>query len=600
MILPATLVKEIVSFFIELFELESLVFPRSLMPKNEETIGKPELVIFSDGSVAAFGAVVYIRWKLRTGKWWSTLVLSKSKIAPKNRITVPRLELNGAVLSKRLDEFVTSTLDTEFANIHHLVDSSTVLGYLHKPDAKLKPFEGVRVSEIQTAGKFLDGRLFNWSWIDGQNNPADWATKPRSVEDLKEGGFWQKGPSFLEEDVMEWPNKLDFRVDKLDGEIQPKGVLTVLFSSEIHDMLSGLLDRVSSTAKLFRILAYHYKWISLVRCKEMPRVSGVLLSKEIYQAKVSWIKFIQQDLYEDLMLSVEHESKKSKVSGKFKRLSPFRSEDMVWRIGSRLREFTPFTEDNKPPALLPYGSRFTLLLMREAHEIRHSGVVDTVAQFRLLGYWTSNAKRLARQVRNSCVTCRHLDHQPIQQIMGNVPKERLVNPIAWGHIELDLFGPMVCKSDVNKRSTKKVWAMLIIDVNSGAIHCDLVLDYSSQEVLKTLRRFASLRGWPLKISSDPGSQLQSASGNMTTWWPQMQKDLAELSTSQGFEWDIRPANSPWRQGKSEVSIKIVKRLLKIAMGESKLTTSDLQTVLFEVANLCNERPVGINRYPQAD
>ena len=155
---------------------------------------------------------------------------------------MPRLELNGAVLSKRLDEFVTNTLDTEFANIHHLVDSSTVLGYLHKHDAKLKPFEGVRVSEIQTAGKFLDGRLYNWSWIDGQNNPADWATKPRSVADLKEGGFWQKGPSFLEDDVMEWPNKLDFRVDKLDGEIQPKSVLTALFSLRIHDMLFVLLS----------------------------------------------------------------------------------------------------------------------------------------------------------------------------------------------------------------------------------------------------------------------------------------------------------------------------------------------------------------------
>ena len=91
---------------------------------------------------------------------------------------------------------------------------------------------------------------------------------------LKRRWILVKGPSFLEEDVMEWPNKLDFRVDKLDGEIQPKGVLTVLFSSEIHNMLSGLLDRVSSTAKLFRILAYHYKWISLVRCKDMPRVSG--------------------------------------------------------------------------------------------------------------------------------------------------------------------------------------------------------------------------------------------------------------------------------------------------------------------------------------
>ena len=96
----------------------------------------------------------------------------------------------------------------------------------------------------------------------------------------------------------------------------------------------------------------------------------------------------------------------------------------------------------------------------------------------------------------------------------------------WGHVELDLFGPFTCRSDVNKRSTKKVWGILIVDTNSGAIHCDTVQDYGAQEVVKALRRFASLRGWPTKISSDPGSQLQGASGNMSNWWLEMQKGLA--------------------------------------------------------------------------
>ena len=62
------------------------------------------------------------------------MILSKSKIAPRSRITVPRLELNGAVLGKRLDDFIQSDLDLEFENIHHLVDSSTVLGYVHKAE----------------------------------------------------------------------------------------------------------------------------------------------------------------------------------------------------------------------------------------------------------------------------------------------------------------------------------------------------------------------------------------------------------------------------------------------------------------------------------
>ena len=125
------LVKDIVEFFVELHDLELLEFSRSLWPE-EEIVGKPELLVFSDGSVMAFGAVSYIRWKLKSGNRWSTLVMSKSKISPKNRITIPRLELNGAVLAKRLKEFLVSQLDIKFANVYHLVDSSTVLGYVHK------------------------------------------------------------------------------------------------------------------------------------------------------------------------------------------------------------------------------------------------------------------------------------------------------------------------------------------------------------------------------------------------------------------------------------------------------------------------------------
>ena len=89
---------------------------------------------------------------------------------------------------------------TGFGNIYHFVDASTVLGYLHKADRNLKPFEGIRVSEIQASGKFVDGRLHNWFWIDTNNNPADWVTKPRGALELGRSSFWQTGPSFLRED----------------------------------------------------------------------------------------------------------------------------------------------------------------------------------------------------------------------------------------------------------------------------------------------------------------------------------------------------------------------------------------------------------------
>ena len=57
--LPSSLVQDIINFFIELFNLEEIRFPRSLWPMEEVT-GKPDLVVFTDGSTLAFGTVSYI------------------------------------------------------------------------------------------------------------------------------------------------------------------------------------------------------------------------------------------------------------------------------------------------------------------------------------------------------------------------------------------------------------------------------------------------------------------------------------------------------------------------------------------------------------
>ena len=596
--LPAALVVEMVHFFIELFELEDLEFPRSLWPM-EDVIGRPDLVIFSDGSVVAFGAVAYVRWRLTSGKWWTALIMSKSKIAPKNRITVPRLELNGAVLAKRLREFIVGQVDLNFGNIYHLVDSSTVLGYLHKSDSRLKPFEGIRVSEVQTSGTFVNGKLKNWSWVEGAENPADWSTKPRMVSELGPESFWQKGPSFLQQDYSQWPIKLDFKTEKLEGEVQPKNVHFVMLVSEVFgEKIHQLLQNSSNVKKLFNVVAYIYKWLSLKKNAAAHVVPGIITSEEVAQARLFWIRLSQQDEEEELKMSVSQSD--SKINGRYRRLSVFLDEKGIWRVGLRLHQYTPFTWDRNPPAFLPRTSRFTELLMEQAHGAKHSGIDETVARFRMNGYWTPQAAKLAKKIKLRCVTCRLLEKKPSHQLMGSIPKELLTNTVAWGSVEMDLFGPFSCRSDVNKRSTIKTWGMIIVDKNSGAVHCDVVSDYSAQETVKTLRRFAAIRGWPSVISSDPGSQLESSSGSLGSWWEQMRQQLSQVGAENGFTWNISPANSPWRQGRAEVHIKLIKRLLKISVGNMRLTPLELQTVLFEAANLSNERPIGLRKTPSAD
>ena len=130
------------------------------------------------------------------------------------------------------------------------------------------------------------------------------------------------------------------------------------------------------------------------------------------------MKLVQQGLVAELKIRVQQETGKTEIIGKFKRLAPFKDELGIWRVGVRLREFTPFTIDNKPPVLLPHEHRFTFLAMREAHSKKHGGIQETVSQFRLDGYWTANANKLARKIKSTCVTCRYLDRNAISQIMG--------------------------------------------------------------------------------------------------------------------------------------------------------------------------------------
>lgn len=60
---------------------------------------------FSDASTHAYGACIYPRTLDQNGVWSSNLLCSKSRVAPiKNKVTIPRLELCGALLLEKLTE----------------------------------------------------------------------------------------------------------------------------------------------------------------------------------------------------------------------------------------------------------------------------------------------------------------------------------------------------------------------------------------------------------------------------------------------------------------------------------------------------------------
>ena len=71
--LPDDLMQKWVKYFKEVPNLGKIEFPRAVKPN--EAIGAPDLVIFSDGSMEAYGAVAYVRWELENGSFETHLFL---------------------------------------------------------------------------------------------------------------------------------------------------------------------------------------------------------------------------------------------------------------------------------------------------------------------------------------------------------------------------------------------------------------------------------------------------------------------------------------------------------------------------------------------
>lgn len=310
------------------------------------------------------------------------------------------------------------------------------------------------------------GNLVGWAWVAGQDNPADWCTKPRSVDDIKKSSFWNDGPVFFNGDIASWPLKFSYKKDNFEGQLQvPRSVKCLHAQVNHSDFLGRLVHRSSSWTKSIRVLAWILRFVDswyFYLATPKPLDAG-----ELSRAKTILVKYAQKGLVSELQNAV------NTGKGKFRKLAPLVDEDGVWRVGSRMR-VVPFTLDAQLPALLPHDHRVTLLVMRNAHQHSHVAQDGTVARFRAIGFWTVRCGHLAKSVSDKCVTCRKLSHRTLDQQMGDIPEERLQDPVARGSCQMDLFGPISCRGDVNPRTTKKTWGMVVEDVNSGAVHIDIV------------------------------------------------------------------------------------------------------------------------------
>ena len=121
--LPEELSMKIKSWFMELSELCRLRVPRHLQLKEATSV---TLQVFVDASQDAYGAVVYMRSQGVKGNVLLSFIASKTRVAPLQSISIPRLELMAAVLGKGLALSIAGILDIDKEFITFWTDNTSV------------------------------------------------------------------------------------------------------------------------------------------------------------------------------------------------------------------------------------------------------------------------------------------------------------------------------------------------------------------------------------------------------------------------------------------------------------------------------------------
>ncbi|XP_058815375.1 uncharacterized protein LOC131678938 isoform X1 [Topomyia yanbarensis] len=153
-------------------EIERIRMPRYHFVKGQAPdYSTLQLHVFVDASSNAYGCVAYFRI-LIAGKPHCSLVMAKSKVAPLKQLTIPRLELQGAVLGSRLMNTIMETHSLPIKQRFIWTDSRTVLSWIHSDQRKYKQFVAFRIGEIHTLSKQCE-----WRWLPTKHNVADDVTK---------------------------------------------------------------------------------------------------------------------------------------------------------------------------------------------------------------------------------------------------------------------------------------------------------------------------------------------------------------------------------------------------------------------------------------
>ncbi|GFV85878.1 integrase catalytic domain-containing protein [Trichonephila clavipes] len=459
-------------FQAEISCLKQIKVPRYVQTQNAKHC---DIHGFCDASSKAYSAVIYLRVVSDSPHLF--LMASKTRVAPVQTISLPKLEICGALLLAELLDIFKKSL-----NITHdkflWCDSTITLSWINNPPVKGNQFVQHRVGKIHA----LTSKV-SWHHIPGKLNPADWATKGLYPKQLLENLEWVAGPKWLHDFHSSSNSFIPFSE-------QPVSLVPIDQSESLSDsaVLStgvdyslSFLDKFSSYMKVVRTVAWIFRFYH--NSKSVSKVTRPLYTHEL-----------------------ETSIKKS---------------EGILRVGGRLRLQQTLKFEQKHPMLIPKEHHFTSLVIRHFHRVNLHAGQELVLSLIRQQFWIPHGKSAVKKELRNCIDCFKLVAKLVSQMMGDLPIER-INPCrAFEKVGIDFAGPITTKCQHTRKANNfKSYICLFICMCTKAVHLELVSSLSAAEFLSALRRFVSRRGYPSDIYSDNGTNFVGASAYL--------KDLFQL------------------------------------------------------------------------
>lgn len=174
--------------------------------------------------------------------------------------------------------------------------------------------------------------------------------------------------------------------------------------------------------------------------------------------------------------------------------------------------------------------------------------------------------------------------------MGQLPIDRLTPSIRpFSYCGVDYCGPFHVA--VGRRREKR-WVALFTCLTTRAVHIELAENLSTDAFIICLRNFVNRRGVPIRVRSDNGTNFVGAQREMAAEsrlfdFSAIEREMAKHK----IEWIFNCPADPSSGGCWERLIQCTKRLLHKVLKEEAPRVETLRSVLIEIENIINSRPL---------